>query len=187
MHVLARAGAGPRRRRRAGARTTFERALAYANDVGLLAEEVDPGTGELLGNFPQAFSHIGLVNAAWAIAQAGILLTLDSDTNWLPQLRRGVAEQCVLALLDLPDMEPARQADRHRRLTRRLVALFFGLVAALSAAAGYRGHASTGCAARGVTLPLGVAILLAVAGFAAHVLPPVHLMRTRRRQRYASL
>ncbi len=52
------------------ARATFERAIAYANDVGLLAEEVDPATGELLGNFPQAFSHIGLVNAAWAIAQA---------------------------------------------------------------------------------------------------------------------
>ncbi len=52
------------------ARTTFERAIAYTNDVGLLAEEVDPATGELLGNFPQAFSHIGLVNAAWAIAQA---------------------------------------------------------------------------------------------------------------------
>ena len=34
------------------------------------AEEVDPGTGELLGNFPQAFSHIGLVNAAWAIDEA---------------------------------------------------------------------------------------------------------------------
>ncbi|WP_144125935.1 glycoside hydrolase family 15 protein [Catellatospora sichuanensis] len=48
----------------------FERAAAYANDVGLLAEEVDPHTGELLGNFPQAFSHIGLVNAAWAITQA---------------------------------------------------------------------------------------------------------------------
>ncbi|GIG02378.1 glycoside hydrolase family 15 protein [Catellatospora citrea] len=48
----------------------FERAAAYANDVGLLAEEVDPHTGELLGNFPQAFSHIGLINAAWAITQA---------------------------------------------------------------------------------------------------------------------
>jgi alpha,alpha-trehalase len=52
------------------ARETFERAIAYANDVGLLAEEVDPKSGGLLGNFPQAFSHIGLVNAAWAIAQA---------------------------------------------------------------------------------------------------------------------
>ncbi len=54
----------------AQARTTFEQAIAYANDVGLLAEEVDPASGELLGNFPQAFSHIGLVNAAWAISQA---------------------------------------------------------------------------------------------------------------------
>jgi GH15 family glucan-1,4-alpha-glucosidase len=52
------------------ARATFEQAIAYVNDVGLLAEEVDPATGELLGNFPQAFSHIGLVNAAWAISQA---------------------------------------------------------------------------------------------------------------------
>ncbi|MDQ1519100.1 MAG: alpha,alpha-trehalase [Actinomycetota bacterium] len=48
----------------------FERAAAFANDVGLLAEEVDARNGELLGNFPQAFSHIGLVNAAWAISQA---------------------------------------------------------------------------------------------------------------------
>jgi GH15 family glucan-1,4-alpha-glucosidase len=52
------------------AREVFDRAAGYANDVGLLAEEVDPGTGELLGNFPQAFSHIGLVNAAWAISEA---------------------------------------------------------------------------------------------------------------------
>lgn len=52
------------------AREVFERAAGFRNDVGLLAEEVDPASGELLGNFPQAFSHIGLVNAAWAIAQA---------------------------------------------------------------------------------------------------------------------
>jgi GH15 family glucan-1,4-alpha-glucosidase len=52
------------------ARPVFERAAGYANDLGLLAEEVDPKTGELLGNFPQAFSHIGLVNTAWAISEA---------------------------------------------------------------------------------------------------------------------
>jgi alpha,alpha-trehalase len=52
------------------ARDVFERAAAFVNDVGLLAEEVDARNGELLGNFPQAFSHIGLVNAAWAISQA---------------------------------------------------------------------------------------------------------------------
>ncbi len=54
----------------ARARHVFERAITYLNDVGLLAEEVDPATGELLGNFPQAFSHIGLINAAWAISEA---------------------------------------------------------------------------------------------------------------------
>lgn len=43
------------------ARELFERLLGYANDVGLLAEELDPLSGELLGNFPQAFSHVGLM------------------------------------------------------------------------------------------------------------------------------
>jgi alpha,alpha-trehalase len=52
------------------ARAVFERAAAFANDLGLLAEEVNADTGELLGNFPQAFSHIGLVNAAWEISEA---------------------------------------------------------------------------------------------------------------------
>jgi GH15 family glucan-1,4-alpha-glucosidase len=54
------------------AHTVFERAAAFVNDVGLLAEEVDGSSGELLGNFPQAFSHIGLVNAAWAVSQAEV-------------------------------------------------------------------------------------------------------------------
>jgi len=52
------------------ATATFERAVAAVNNVGLLAEEVDPASGEMIGNFPQAFSHIGLINAAWAITQA---------------------------------------------------------------------------------------------------------------------
>jgi len=52
------------------AQAAFDRAVGYVNDVGLLAEEVDPASGELLGNFPQAFSHIGLINAAYAIGEA---------------------------------------------------------------------------------------------------------------------
>jgi GH15 family glucan-1,4-alpha-glucosidase len=52
------------------ARELFELAVSFRNDVDLLSEEVDPATGELLGNFPQAFSHIGLITAAWAIAEA---------------------------------------------------------------------------------------------------------------------
>ncbi len=46
------------------ARALFERLLALRNDVGLLAEEYDPVAGRLVGNFPQAFSHVGLVNTA---------------------------------------------------------------------------------------------------------------------------
>lgn len=46
------------------ARELFERLLAVRNDVGLLAEEYDPVSGRQLGNFPQAFSHVGLVNTA---------------------------------------------------------------------------------------------------------------------------
>jgi len=54
----------------ATATATFERAAGVMNDVGLLAEEVDPASGDMIGNFPQAFSHIGLINAAHAIARA---------------------------------------------------------------------------------------------------------------------
>jgi GH15 family glucan-1,4-alpha-glucosidase len=50
--------------RYAEARKLFDRLLARCNDVGLLAEELDPRTGRMLGNFPQAFSHVGLINSA---------------------------------------------------------------------------------------------------------------------------
>jgi len=72
--ALARAGQPAR------ARTVFERAAAFVNDVGLLAEEIDPVSGELLGNFPQAFSHIGLVNAAWAISEIELRETPTAES-----------------------------------------------------------------------------------------------------------
>jgi GH15 family glucan-1,4-alpha-glucosidase len=50
--------------RHAEALELFERLVSHCNDVGLLAEEFDPATGRMLGNFPQAFSHIGLINSA---------------------------------------------------------------------------------------------------------------------------
>ncbi len=52
------------------ARALFERLLSTANDVGLLAEEYDVREGRLVGNFPQAFSHVGLVNTAYNLAHA---------------------------------------------------------------------------------------------------------------------
>src|SRR5919199_304298 len=52
-----------------GATRAIEQLLAHANDVGLFAEEIDPDTGAALGNFPQAFTHIGLINAALTLAE----------------------------------------------------------------------------------------------------------------------
>ena len=49
--------------RRAEAQQLFERLLTLRNDIGLLAEEYDPRTNRLVGNFPQALSHIALVTS----------------------------------------------------------------------------------------------------------------------------
>jgi len=56
--------------RREEAQAHFERLVGYANDVGLLAEELDPRTGRMLGNFPQALSHVALVNSAVNLSRA---------------------------------------------------------------------------------------------------------------------
>jgi GH15 family glucan-1,4-alpha-glucosidase len=53
------------------ARAIFERLLDVRNDVGLLSEEYDPGARRLLGNFPQAFSHVGLINTARNLSRRG--------------------------------------------------------------------------------------------------------------------
>jgi GH15 family glucan-1,4-alpha-glucosidase len=52
------------------ARALYERLLGLANDVGLLSEEYDPHAGRLLGNFPQAFSHVSLINSACGLTRA---------------------------------------------------------------------------------------------------------------------
>ena len=51
------------------ARALFERLLALRNDVGLLAEEYDPASKRFLGNFPQAFSHVALINTAMNLGE----------------------------------------------------------------------------------------------------------------------
>jgi GH15 family glucan-1,4-alpha-glucosidase len=57
--------------RHAEARAIFERLLAIRNDVGLLSEEYDPVSRRLLGNFPQAFTHVGLINTARNLTRRG--------------------------------------------------------------------------------------------------------------------
>jgi GH15 family glucan-1,4-alpha-glucosidase len=52
------------------ARELFERVAGYASDTGLLAEEIDPASGELLGNYPQGFTHLALIRSALHIAKA---------------------------------------------------------------------------------------------------------------------
>jgi GH15 family glucan-1,4-alpha-glucosidase len=54
------------------ARALFERLLALRNDVGLMSEEYDPVARRMLGNFPQAFSHVGLINTAYNLTPASV-------------------------------------------------------------------------------------------------------------------
>jgi alpha,alpha-trehalase len=61
VECLARGGEGER------ARDLFDRLISFCNDVGLLGEEIDPHSGSMLGNFPQAFSHLGIILAAIAL------------------------------------------------------------------------------------------------------------------------
>lgn len=65
----------------AAAKEKFEIALRYVNDVGLLSEQVDRDSGELIGNFPQAFSHVGLINAAWTLSKAVQRSESDGDAS----------------------------------------------------------------------------------------------------------
>jgi GH15 family glucan-1,4-alpha-glucosidase len=71
--ALARSGQVERAKER------FEMILSHANDLGLLAEEIDPHNGEQLGNFPQAFSHVGVISAALAIEAAE-----KGEDGWIP-------------------------------------------------------------------------------------------------------
>jgi len=52
------------------ARQLFEKILSFTNDLGLLSEEIDPESGQMLGNFPQAFSHLAIINTAVHLERA---------------------------------------------------------------------------------------------------------------------
>jgi GH15 family glucan-1,4-alpha-glucosidase len=63
------------------ARGLYERLLGLRNDVGLLAEEYDTAAGRLVGNFPQAFSHVGLINTARNLAGDGPAVRRGEQTR----------------------------------------------------------------------------------------------------------
>ncbi len=57
----------------------FESVMKYQNDLGLFSEEIDPGTGDALGNFPQAYTHLGVISAALALEERSQRLRSSSE------------------------------------------------------------------------------------------------------------
>ena len=99
------------------ARALFERLLALRNDLGLLSEEYDPVERRLVGNFPQAFSHVSLVNTACRLS--GHDLPDGSEAE--RQERRGRVAQLAAPLVTLgkPSRHPWRPAANANKVKRR--------------------------------------------------------------------
>jgi GH15 family glucan-1,4-alpha-glucosidase len=85
------------------ARELCERMLGYASPLGLFAEEIDPRSGRHLGNFPQAFTHLALINAVMHVIRADQELTLRRQP--LDARRRD-----PMRPLEIPDTDPAHPA-----------------------------------------------------------------------------
>ncbi len=75
--------------RRAEAEAAFERLCALCNDVGLLAEEYDPRTRRAMGNFPQAFSHVGLINSGFNLSAHATKPAEQRSAGRTPRKRSG--------------------------------------------------------------------------------------------------
>ena len=75
--------------RREEAERLFERLLSLRNDVGLLSEEYDAADKKLVGNFPQAFSHIALINTAYLLSASAVHKRHETDAPGLPSVRAG--------------------------------------------------------------------------------------------------
>jgi GH15 family glucan-1,4-alpha-glucosidase len=68
----------------------FERLIALSNDLGLLSEEYDPLAGRLVGNFPQAFAHVSLINSAFRLSGNDPLTTVYEGTATMRDTRPGM-------------------------------------------------------------------------------------------------
>jgi len=92
-----------------GAVAVFNRVVAYANDLGLLAEDVEPSNGRLLGNFPQAYTHVGVINAAITIGRAKDAQALNY-TAWKAPVPRSLPSRRRLTVRAIGDFSVAMSA-----------------------------------------------------------------------------
>ena len=98
----------------------FSRLLSLRNDLGLLSEEYDARNGRLVGNFPQAFSHVSLVNSAFRLSGHDILAT-QAELEEADFSRRNVVDH-ALSLLPAMSRPPKRKRThvvRHRGAAKR--------------------------------------------------------------------
>lgn len=117
----------------AKARALFEHLLSFGSDVGLYAEEYDPVAKRHLGNFPQAFSHIGLINSAHAIASAAggvweladldgkagghgplLVVVIGVSASGKTTLGEALAEELGCAFKDADDLHPEANVRKMR-------------------------------------------------------------------------
>ena len=78
--------------RRDEARELFERLLSLRNDLGLISEEYDPGTRRLVGNFPQAFTHLALVDTAVLLSEGEAMRSVDGRPHGADRARSASAD-----------------------------------------------------------------------------------------------
>lgn len=116
------------------ARGLFERLLVKANDVGLYAEEVNPSDGAFLGSFPQAFTHLALINCAVHLelhASGGIAALAGTQADRARRARSAMVQG---------DARPFGGADRARHAHSRRSVLDLRQLAAPQAGAGTIPH-----------------------------------------------
>jgi pentatricopeptide repeat protein len=99
------------------ARRIFDNMLSKASPLGLFAEEYEPKTGEQIGNFPQAFSHLGVINSAIFLAQFGGIGKVELG-GWVGENIRSTRE----ALEANQRGEAAAETDKEREVLRATVA-----------------------------------------------------------------
>ena len=101
--------------RRDEAARLFERLLALRNDVGLLREEYDPRARRLVGNFPQAFSHVALVNTAHNLAHDA------SRPSSVPSVPSPASRPCARPRLKSIDRHPGARGVRPTAANRAAI------------------------------------------------------------------